>query len=249
MRAGRLAAALLCAALAGCGGASSQSPSTGSGTAAGPSGAGANGPKQGAQGAQGEGTSGPRVSLPEPVALPKPPFRRFVADEVAKAAKPRKRKPSLTQLSMKLNEITDTERWFRDHAFTLPVSHDAPPGAATYRGVPLSLRIEGNPTLLVYQSRVVNPMPGAQAPAANGGQAPAANGGQVPAANGQAPAANGGKAAAPAGGQAPAAPATGQAPAPAAGQAADAQQAGSPAYLVGMDPDTGEVRFAFDFSA
>lgn len=260
MRGGRLAAALLCAALAGCGGASSQSPSTGSGNGAGPSGegGGTNAPGPGEQGEQGAGASGPRVSLPEPVALPRPPFRRFVADDVAKAAKPRKRKPSLTQLSMKLNEITDTERWFRDHAFRLPVSQDAPPGAATYRGVPLSMRIEGNPTLLVYQSRVVNPAPNAGQAAPGAGQAaagagPAAAGaGPAAASNGQA-AAGAGPAAASNGpataSNGPATPSAGQA-APGAGQAADAQQpGGSAAYLVGMDPDTGEVRFAFDFSA
>jgi hypothetical protein len=170
------------------------------------------------------------VSLPEPVVLPLPPFRRFVADDVAKAAKPRKRKPSLVQLSMKLNEITDTERWFRDHAFSLPVSQQAPAGAATYRGVPLSMRIEGNPTLLVYQSRVINPGP-------NAGQTPAPAG-QTPAPAGQTPA--------PAG-QTPAP--TGQTPAP-TGQTPDAQQpGGNAAYLVGLDPGTGEVRFAFDFSS
>ncbi len=158
------------------------------------------------------------MNLPEPVVLPQPPFRRFVADDVTKAAKPRKRKPSLAQLSMKLNEITDTERWFRDHAFSLPVSQQAPAGAATYRGVPLSMRIEGNPTLLVYQSRVINPGPSA---------------GQTPAPAGQTPAP---------GGQAPAPAPTGQAP--------DAQQpGGNAAYIVGLDPGTGEARFAFDLSS
>lgn len=233
MRAGRLAAALLCAALAGCGGASSQSPSSGSGNGAGQSGEG--GANQAGQGAEGAGSGGPQVSMPEPVVLPRPPFRRFVADEVTKAAKPRKRKPSLMQLSMKLNEITDTERWFNDHAFRLPVSQEAPRGAATYRGVPLSMRIEGKPTLLVYQSREVNRAPGA------GQGAPAA-----PGAGQAAPAAapNGAPAATPA-----AATTGGKAPAQGATPAADAQQGGNAAYLVGMDPDSGEVSFAFDFSA
>ena len=226
-----LATALLCAALAGCGGSSSQSPSTGPEKKATPSGQGAGTSATG----QGAEPSEPQVTLPEPVVLPQPPFRRFVADDVAKAAKPRKRKPSLVQLSMKLNEITDTERWFRDHAFSLPVSQEAPAGAATYRGVPLSMRIEGNPTLLVYQSRVINPVPNAgQTPA---GQTPAPSAGQTPAGQTPAPAK-----------QTPA-PA-GQTPAPSAGQAPDAQQpGGNAAYLVGLDPTTGEARFAFDLSS
>jgi hypothetical protein len=230
MHGSRLAAALLCAALASCGGHPSQSPSTttptstGAGDGAGSSGTGA-GTEPAGQGEQGAGTSGPQVSLPEPVVLPRPPFRYFVADDVAKAAraaKPRKRKPALMQLSMKLNEITDTERWFRDHAFSLPVSQEAPPGAAMYRGVPLSMRIEGNPTLLVYQSRVVNPMPSPGQTSAPAGQA-APNGGPAAASGG---------------------------PAAANGQAADGQQpGGNAAYIVGMDTATGEVRFAFDLSA
>jgi PQQ-like domain len=88
--------------------------------------------------------------VPEPVVVPRPPFERFVADELAGAGQ--KGKPRLVQVSKKRNEITDEERWFRDIGVTLPVSQDAPEGLALFRGVPLLARIEGDPAVLVYQT-------------------------------------------------------------------------------------------------
>lgn len=118
----------------------------------------------------------PGPAVPEPVVLARPPFERFVSEELAGAGS--KRKPRLVQVSKKRNQITDEERWFGDIGVTLPVSQDAPEGLAVFRGVPLLTRIEGDPALLVYQTL-----------------------------------------------------------------------GGPEAHVVGVDPGTGEARFAFDFSA
>jgi hypothetical protein len=169
-------------ALAGCGGAGPQAP-TGPAAPA-PEDTGSTGNTGGDAAAPGAGagedatSTGPTV--PEPVVLSRPPFERFVADELA-GAPARKGAPRLVQVSKKRNQITDEERWFRDNGLSVPVSQDAPPELAAYRGVPLHARIEGEPgqpALLVYQ----------------------------------------------------------QLDAPAA-------------YVLGVDAGTGEVRFAFDFSA
>ena len=108
--------------------------------------------------------------------LAPPPFEYFVADERAGAGSARK--PRLVQVSKKRNQITDEERWFRAIGFTPPVSRDVPEALAVFRGVPLSVRIDGDPALLVYET-----------------------------------------------------------------------YDGPEAYVLGLDPGTGEVRFGFDFSA
>jgi hypothetical protein len=117
-----------------------------------------------------------RPAVPEPVVLAPPPFAYFVSDELAGAGSTRK--PRLVQVSKKRNQITDEERWFRAIGHAPPVSRDVPEELAAFRGVPLSLRIDGDPALLVYET-----------------------------------------------------------------------YDGADAHVVGVDPATNEVRFAFDFSA
>jgi hypothetical protein len=127
--------------LASCGGASRRAPAPAQAAPA---------PVEDPTAGQGEAHDEPAVRAgPEPVVLARPPFERFVSDELAGAGSALE--PKLVQVSKKRNQITDEERWFREIGFTPPAA-DVPEALAQFRGVPLLARIDGDPALLVYQT-------------------------------------------------------------------------------------------------
>jgi hypothetical protein len=134
-----LGVAALLLALASCGGAPRPAPSQPAPEVV-----------EDAAAAQDESDPPSRPAGLEPVVLAQPPFERFVSDELAGAGSARK--PRLVQVSKKRNQITDEERWFREVGFTPPAAPDVPEVLATFRGVPLLARIDGDPALLVYQT-------------------------------------------------------------------------------------------------
>ena len=94
------------------------------------------------------------VAEPEPVVLDRPPFDAYISDELAGQTSPRGRAPRLVQVSVKGNEVTDEERWFRDNQLELPATGYAlrDPNTPRYRGLPLWRRIASDQVVSIYGS-------------------------------------------------------------------------------------------------